>query len=140
MASAVVSVAPPADELQRALAERDLREQRLQAAWANRFEPAVTRDGHAVEVFANIGESNGIAKVVEQGAEGVGLLRTELIFMAHPQAPDVATQEAEYRRVLDGLAGGRWWCAPSMSAATNRCLTGRSPPKKTRSSACAAFA
>jgi phosphocarrier protein FPr len=56
-------------------------------------------------VFANIGESAGIAKVVEQGAEGIGLLRTELIFMAHPQAPDVATQEAEYRRVLDGLAG-----------------------------------
>ncbi|WP_323601554.1 phosphoenolpyruvate--protein phosphotransferase [Pseudomonas putida] len=101
----VVSVAPPADELQQALAERDLREKRLQAAWANRFEPAITQDGHAVEVFANIGDSNGIAKVVEQGAEGVGLLRTELIFMAHPQAPDVATQEAEYRRVLDGLDG-----------------------------------
>ena len=101
----VVSVAPPADELQRALAERDLREQRLQAAWAKRHEPAVTGDGHAVEVFANIGESSGIDKVVEQGAEGVGLLRTELIFMAHSQAPDVATQEAEYRRVLDGLGG-----------------------------------
>ena len=100
-----VVVAPPADELQRALAERDAREQRLQAAWANRHEPAVTRDGHRVEVVANIGESSGIDKVVEQGAEGVGLLRTELIFMAHPQAPDVAMQEAEYRRVLDGLAG-----------------------------------
>ncbi|MEX5589355.1 phosphoenolpyruvate--protein phosphotransferase [Pseudomonas urmiensis] len=100
-----VTVAPPAAELQRALAERDLREQRLQAAWANRHEPAITRDGHAIEVFANIGESTGIDKVVEQGAEGIGLLRTELIFMAHSQAPDVATQEAEYRRVLDGLGG-----------------------------------
>ncbi|MEX5351075.1 phosphoenolpyruvate--protein phosphotransferase [Pseudomonas juntendi] len=100
-----VSVAPPAEELQRALAERDLREQRLQAAWAKRHEPAVSRDGRAMEVCANIGESTGIDKVVEHGAEGVGLLRTELIFMAHPQAPDVATQEAEYRRVLDGLAG-----------------------------------
>ncbi|MFG0630502.1 phosphoenolpyruvate--protein phosphotransferase [Pseudomonas sp. xss_2] len=100
-----VTVAPPADELQRALAERDLREQRLQAAWANRHEPAITRDGHAIEVFANIGESSGIDKVIEQGAEGIGLLRTELIFMAHSQAPDVATQEAEYRRVLDGLGG-----------------------------------
>ena len=100
-----VTVAPPAAELQRALAERDLREQRLQAAWANRHEPAITRDGHAIEVFANIGESSGIDKVVEQGAEGIGLLRTELIFMAHSQAPDVATQEAEYRRVLDGLGG-----------------------------------
>ncbi|MGE7990240.1 phosphoenolpyruvate--protein phosphotransferase [Pseudomonas sp. NPDC089554] len=100
-----LSVAPPEHELQRALAERDLREQRLQAAWANRHAPAVTRDGHTVEVFANIGDSSGIDQVVEQGAEGVGLLRTELIFMAHRQAPDVATQEAEYRRVLEGLAG-----------------------------------
>lgn len=100
-----VTVAPPAEVLQRALAEREQREQRLQAAWAKRHDPAVTRDGHAVEVFANIGESSGIDKVVEQGAEGIGLLRTELIFMAHSQAPDVATQEAEYRRVLDGLGG-----------------------------------
>ncbi|MFS0828701.1 phosphoenolpyruvate--protein phosphotransferase [Pseudomonas phoenicis] len=100
-----VSVAPSATEVQRALAERDQREQRLQAAWAERHRPAVTRDGHAMEVFANIGESAGIDKVLEQGAEGIGLLRTELVFMGHSQAPDVATQEAEYRRVLDGLGG-----------------------------------
>ena len=94
-----------ASTLQRAIQERDTREQRLQAAAAQRHEPALTRDGHAVEVFANIGESAGVAGAVEQGAEGIGLLRTELIFMAHSQAPDEATQEAEYRRVLDGLAG-----------------------------------
>ncbi|WP_191831104.1 phosphoenolpyruvate--protein phosphotransferase [Pseudomonas fluorescens] len=98
-------VAPPADELQRALAERDRREQRLQLARAHRLEPALTRDGHAIEVFANIGDSKGIEAVVDHGAEGVGLLRTELIFMAHQQAPDEALQEAEYRRVLDGLDG-----------------------------------
>ncbi|MFK3794322.1 phosphoenolpyruvate--protein phosphotransferase [Pseudomonas piscis] len=91
--------------LQRAAEERDNREQRLQAAAEQRHLPAQTRDGHAVEVFANVGESAGVAAVVEQGAEGIGLLRTELIFMAHPQAPDEATQEAEYRRVLDGLGG-----------------------------------
>ena len=100
-----VTVAPTTEQLDKALAERDQREQRLRAAQARRLEPAVTTDGHAVEVFANIGESAGIDKVVEQGAEGIGLLRTELIFMAHPQLPDEATQEAEYRRVLDGLGG-----------------------------------
>ena len=42
---------------------------------------------------------------VEQGAEGVGLLRTEFIFMAHSQAPDLATQEADYRKVFDALDG-----------------------------------
>ncbi|WP_073523976.1 phosphoenolpyruvate--protein phosphotransferase [Pseudomonas fluorescens] len=98
-------VDPDATTLQRATVERDSREQRLQAASAQRHEAALTRDGHAVEVFANIGESAGVASAVEQGAEGIGLLRTELIFMAHPQAPDEATQEAEYRRVLDGLNG-----------------------------------
>jgi phosphocarrier protein FPr len=91
-------------------------------------------------VFANIGESAGVTAAVEQGAEGIGLLRTELIFMAHPQAPDEATQEAEYRRVLDGLAGRPLVVRTLMSAATNRCRIGRSPRKKTRSSACVAFA
>ena len=98
-------VAPDEDALQRAKDERDSREQRLLAAGELRHETAITLDGHAVEVFANIGDSKGVASAVEQGAEGIGLLRTELIFMAHPQAPDEATQEAEYRRVLDDLQG-----------------------------------
>ena len=98
-------VAPDAQALQHATDERDSREKRLLAASELRHQPAVTLDGHAVEVFANIGESKGVAAAVEQGAQGIGLLRTELIFMAHSQAPDEATQEAEYRRVLDGLQG-----------------------------------
>ncbi|MDV7214098.1 phosphoenolpyruvate--protein phosphotransferase, partial [Azotobacter beijerinckii] len=53
----------------------------------------------------NIGASAESAEAVELGAEGVGLLRTELVFMDHAQAPDQAAQEAEYRRVLDGLGG-----------------------------------
>ena len=54
-------VDPDAATLQRATVERDSREQRLQAASAQRHEAALTRDGHAVEVFANIGESAGVA-------------------------------------------------------------------------------
>ncbi|WP_372439170.1 putative PEP-binding protein, partial [Pandoraea sputorum] len=54
---------------------------------------------------ANIGDSSGTPAAVEQGAEGIGLLRTELLLMAHDQAPDEATQELEYRRVLDDRAG-----------------------------------
>jgi phosphocarrier protein FPr len=100
-----LTVAPDDSTLQRAIQDRDIREERLKAAAAARMEPAVTRDGHAVEVFANIGDSTGTPMAVEQGAEGVGLLRTELLFMAHSQAPDEATQEAEYRRVLQDLGG-----------------------------------
>jgi phosphocarrier protein FPr len=100
-----LTVAPDALTLQRSTRDREQREQRLQAAAARRMEPALTLDGHAVEVFANIGDSAGTPAAVEQGAEGIGLLRTELLFMAHSQAPDEATQEAEYRRVLDDLQG-----------------------------------
>ncbi|HEY0290526.1 MAG TPA: phosphoenolpyruvate--protein phosphotransferase [Pseudomonas sp.] len=100
-----LTVTPDAITVQRAIDDRDRRDKRLQAASALRMEPAVTRDGHTVEVFANIGDSAGTPAAVEQGAEGIGLLRTELLFMAHNQAPDEATQEAEYRRVLDDLQG-----------------------------------
>lgn len=100
-----LDVAPDEPTLQRALLDRDTREHRLKAAAALRMEPAITRDGHAVEVFANIGDSAGTPAAVEQGAEGIGLLRTELLFMAHSSAPDENTQEAEYRRVLDDLQG-----------------------------------
>ncbi|WP_268797865.1 phosphoenolpyruvate--protein phosphotransferase [Pseudomonas huanghezhanensis] len=100
-----LNVAPDEATVQRAIQERDTRDKRLQAAAALRMEPAITRDGHAVEVFANIGDSAGTPAAVEQGAEGIGLLRTELLFMAHSEAPNEATQEAEYRRVLDDLQG-----------------------------------
>jgi len=66
---------------------------------------AQTRDGVRVEVAANIGASGETAEAVELGAEAVGLLRTELVFMEHAQAPDQAAQEREYRRVLDALDG-----------------------------------
>lgn len=100
-----LTVAPDAQTLQDAQRQRDLRQRRAEQAEARRHEPAVTRDGHAVEVCANLGDTAGAAKAVELGAEGVGLLRTEFVFMDNPQAPDQATQEIEYRRVLDALQG-----------------------------------
>ncbi len=101
----LVRVAPDAQTLEQAQREREANQLRRERAHAERLQPAVTRDGHAVEVVANIGASGETAEAVDLGAEGIGLLRTELVFMDHPQAPDQATQEAEYRRVLDALDG-----------------------------------
>ena len=58
-----------------------------------------------MEIAANIGAAGETPEAVALGAEGIGLLRTELVFMNHAQAPDQATQEAEYRRVLEALEG-----------------------------------
>ncbi|WP_016855751.1 phosphoenolpyruvate--protein phosphotransferase, partial [Halomonas smyrnensis] len=84
------------------LAERRRREAE---AWEARFEPARTRDGHRVEVASNLGNTAHAADAVERGAEGVGLLRTEFVFMAHASLPDLATQIGEYREALDALDG-----------------------------------
>ncbi|OEO27134.1 phosphoenolpyruvate--protein phosphotransferase [Pseudomonas sp. J237] len=100
-----VRVSPDEQTLQQALREREISQQRQQQAHAERYKPAVTRDGHALEVAANIGASSETDMAVELGAEGIGLLRTELVFMDHAKAPDQATQEREYRRVLDTLNG-----------------------------------
>ena len=101
----LVRVAPDAQTLQQARREREAGLKRRERAHAERLQPALTGDGHGVEVAANIGASGDTAEAVELGAEAVGLLRTELVFMDHPQAPDQATQEREYRRVLDALDG-----------------------------------
>lgn len=103
--SGVLRVAPDARERDQALHEREAAQRRQEQAHARRFDTAQTRDGVRVEVAANIGASGETADAVELGAEAVGLLRTELVFMEHAQAPDQAAQQAEYLRVLDALAG-----------------------------------
>ena len=101
----LVRVAPDAQTLQQAQREHRTNQVRRERAHAERMQAAITLDGHGVEVAANIGASGDTAAAVELGAEGVGLLRTELVFMNHPQAPDQTTQEAEYRKVFDALQG-----------------------------------
>ncbi len=100
-------VVPAPSVERREAAERRLAEQRRRAAeaWEARFREARTRDGHRVEVAANLGNTAHAADAVERGAEGVGLLRTEFLFMAHAQEPDLETQIAEYREALDALGG-----------------------------------
>ncbi|MBW0148114.1 phosphoenolpyruvate--protein phosphotransferase [Marinobacter arenosus] len=78
----------------------------LQAeAYDHRQRPATTRDGHTIEVCANLGNTAHTPDAVERGADGIGLLRTEFIFMAHPEAPDLDTQVREYRHAFDALNG-----------------------------------
>lgn len=100
-------VIPAPSAERRASAEQRLveRERREAEAWQARFDPAQTCDGHRVEVAANLGNTAHAADAVERGAEGIGLLRTEFLFMAHAREPDLATQIEEYREALDALEG-----------------------------------
>jgi phosphotransferase system enzyme I (PtsI) len=64
-------------------------------------QPAITRDGRQVEVVANIGNVSGAKKAIELGAEGVGLLRTEFLYLERTSIPDEQEQYEAYGAILD---------------------------------------
>jgi len=63
--------------------------------------PAVTRDGHRVEVVANIGNVESARAALEAGAEGVGLLRTEFLYLERAHLPDEEEQFQAYRAIVE---------------------------------------
>jgi phosphoenolpyruvate-protein phosphotransferase (PTS system enzyme I) len=65
--------------------------------------PAVTRDGHRVQVAANIGDAASVETALAFGAEGVGLLRTEFLFLDRATLPDEEEQYAVYHRIATAL-------------------------------------
>ena len=65
--------------------------------------PALTRDGRPVEVVANIGGLADTLSALKFGAEGIGLLRTEFLFLDRTQAPDEDEQWAAYRAILEQM-------------------------------------
>ena len=70
-------------------------------------EAATTTDGVRIEVAANIAQVEDARQAVALGAEAVGLLRTELLFIDRQSAPSEAEQGALYQAVVDALAGRR---------------------------------
>ncbi|MFW1922290.1 phosphoenolpyruvate--protein phosphotransferase [Acinetobacter geminorum] len=96
---------PNAQQIEQAKQERELQKKFREEAERHSQEPAITLDQHQIEIAANLGKVQATSHAVECGAEAIGLLRTELVFMAHSSAPGEATQEADYRIVLDALAG-----------------------------------
>jgi phosphoenolpyruvate-protein phosphotransferase (PTS system enzyme I) len=81
-------------------AYRARQEPRPKADWAAKATaaaPAISRDGHRFEVVANLGDVDSAHACLEYGAEGVGLLRTEFLFMDRTTPPD---EEEQYRAYL----------------------------------------
>lgn len=64
---------------------------------------AITQDGRRIEIAANIGGPHDVAVAREYGAEGVGLFRTEFLFLDRETAPDEAEQFAVYQAVAQAM-------------------------------------
>ena len=100
-------VDPGAETAERFAASRREDERREAAARERAHEPAVTRDGRHVEVAANIGGPDDAAEAVARGADGVGLLRTEFLFLDRSTAPDEEEQLRAYGEIGALMEGRR---------------------------------
>ncbi|KPG90639.1 phosphoenolpyruvate--protein phosphotransferase [Pseudomonas sp. RIT-PI-r] len=79
------------------------RQQRRDAQQAKAHLPAETRNGVHIEVVANVASSGEAADAFANGADGVGLLRTEFLFVDRQTAPDVEEQRCAYQAVIDAM-------------------------------------
>jgi phosphoenolpyruvate-protein phosphotransferase/dihydroxyacetone kinase phosphotransfer subunit len=100
-----VQVAPGPAGLAAAGREARRRRRAGQRARRRAAEPAATADGAAVEVAANAGSPEDVRRAVEAGADGIGLLRTEFLFLAASSMPTEAEQAAVYADLAAVLAG-----------------------------------
>ncbi len=67
--------------------------------------PGQTRDGHPVKLLANIGSPADVPAVIAAGAEGIGLLRTEFLFLDRHDEPSGEEQRAIYSEIFAGMRG-----------------------------------
>ena len=89
----------PAEEAE--IAARQASAARRRAAeLAVATQPAVTRDGHRVEVAANVGDVDEARRVPEVGGEAIGLLRSEFLFLERRTAPSEDEQTAAYEAII----------------------------------------
>jgi multiphosphoryl transfer protein len=96
----------PSEEFATQLRAKE-RRRRVDAEEARReaADPAVTADGVTVEVGANVGAPGEIAEALANGADGIGLFRTEFLFMGRDRMPDEAEQAAVYEEAAAALRG-----------------------------------
>jgi multiphosphoryl transfer protein len=100
-----VQVAPSQADLTAAEQAGAQRRQARNQARQRAAEPAVTADGTRIEVAANAGSPEDVRHAVDAGADGIGLLRTEFLFLDASSMPAEAEQAAVYADLADVLAG-----------------------------------
>lgn len=101
----VVYVNPSQDEITRLKGlQQKLLEEKAELAKLKDL-PALTLDGHRVGVVANIGTIRDVDGADRNGAEGVGLYRTEFLFMDREQLPTEEEQFVAYKDVVEAMNG-----------------------------------
>ncbi|MEW4223492.1 phosphoenolpyruvate--protein phosphotransferase [Rossellomorea marisflavi] len=96
----------PTPEVVAQYKEEHARYEEQKAEWAKLVnEPTVSKEGEHVELAANIGTPNDLEGVKNNGGEGVGLYRTEFLYMGRDELPTEEEQFKAYKAVLEGMEG-----------------------------------
>jgi phosphocarrier protein FPr len=90
---------PAAEEVSRIRHVQERSERRREEALASAHEPAVTLDGIRIEILGNIGGLKDATQIAHLGGEGVGLLRSEFLFMERSTAPTEDEQFETYKSI-----------------------------------------
>ncbi|KVE65415.1 phosphoenolpyruvate--protein phosphotransferase [Burkholderia vietnamiensis] len=97
--------APSAVDVERARHERERLDGVREANRQHAREAAATADGRAIEVAANIATLDDANTALDNGADSIGLLRTELMFIHRQTAPSVVEHRQSYQSIVDALQG-----------------------------------
>jgi phosphotransferase system enzyme I (PtsI) len=96
---------PGAQTIEQYSTIKQQRESRLEVLKAAAQKEAVTADGRRVEIAANVGEAASARDAMDHGAEGIGLLRTEFLYLEDTQPPSEEKQYSIYREIFEVMAG-----------------------------------
>ena len=102
-AKGLLRLSPPPTEIERIRQRQAHHREQRKKDIEHASEPAITSDGKRIAVFANIGGLKDAQQVAELGGEGVGLLRSEFLFMDRTSAPDEDEQAASYLAIMEAV-------------------------------------
>ena len=100
-----VLLSPDEEAVRRYRQYQEAKQRERQSLEQFRCGKTATADGRTMKVYANITSHLEVPGILEQGGEGVGLLRTEMLYMEQDAPPDEETQFSFYSAIVKGLAG-----------------------------------
>ncbi|HEX4960539.1 MAG TPA: phosphoenolpyruvate--protein phosphotransferase [Thermoanaerobaculia bacterium] len=101
----ILYIDPSEDDVRAARAAQGSLASLRDAEHRTRYEPALTTDGVRIEVVANTGLAKEAVQVVEAGGEGIGLMRSEFLFLERETAPSEDEQYEAYKLAVESLGG-----------------------------------
>lgn len=115
-----IFVEPDEETRRRLLEKQQADEEKKRLLLELKGKENVTRDGTKVNIYANIGSVDNIGAVLLNDAGGIGLFRSEFLYLENNDYPNEEQQFLAYKRVLESMAGRKSLSARWTSVQTSR--------------------